>query len=113
MTLTTNKKEILRRLIELLTFVAVISAIYFLIAGFDSKYLFGLIIALVIGALPSFYLFIEYLYYTSKLEDVTIVNDRILIHYADGDIKQWDLEDLKELRLYKSKGMDKGGAPLH
>jgi len=109
MTLTIDKKEIFRRLVELLAFVIVILAVYFSLAGFDSKYIFGLIIAFIIGGLPSAYLFLEYLYYTSKLKDVIVNEDKIIVNYAHGGIRQYSFEDISEIRLYKSARMDKAG----
>ncbi|NCD69256.1 hypothetical protein [Mucilaginibacter agri] len=111
MILKLSLKELLKPLFRLLMTAMLLAAVlYFYAGGYDGTLLPGFIIILCIPVLPTTYLCIEY-YLTTRNQTVEIAAESVCICYKDGRSEKYSVNEIKEIKLYKSAGMEKGSFP--
>jgi len=107
-TLTLNKKEVIKRIGDIIQVIVVIGLMFFLIGLFPKGILVFLII-IAIYVLPSVFLLIEYLNYTLKIKEIIVSPAYINIQYKNAEQKQIFYSDIEVVILYKATSKDKGG----
>jgi len=111
MILKLNFKNMLKPIIRLTAIVLfVFIANYVYVGKFDKGDVELLIVIFSILVLPTIYLFIEY-FIATRNQTVEITENYIHISYNNGKDIHYLIQDLKILKLYKSKGMEKGSFP--
>lgn len=84
-------------------------ALYFLDFKIDMLVIFGIWFAIL--TLPVIYLHLEY-YLANRGMEIVIENEKLTVISKNRNSQTFKFNELKEVRLYKSASLDKGGIPI-
>jgi hypothetical protein len=109
MILKLNKKNMFKPVLSVLSIILIV-IVFFLVDARGvsfSEYFPTFLLIISIPVIPCTYLFIEY-FIVTRNQTVEITSEFISIKYKEGKISYYPSTELEVIKLYKSKGAEKG-----